>query len=354
MTQTQTMLVVLLGRVKTVILGSVLAAYSISALSACVNHSPNERSHNDCVVRSMNNATLSQGDYDAIVTRLQMSGNMLADKSFADFPSSIKFRLTPIAKWDSSANGGEPNKPLTIGALTFIGDPSLHEKSALLIGLGSSVAARKVIGDQSFLDLKAYGNVNQSLKHSFNVNEYGYSVCGAFGLANSVHFDQCYSQSSIKKELSSSHQYITKQSLTLIAPKEVGQVELSRESLKSNSLVVIKDAVAYIHDSPNSVFFRVELFNKKPLNTLEIIPSTGQELSIYTDLFNKNSYLKLSNESFSTYPLLGYPINRYLIGVVVGLELIPKNYIELSTNIQRSNVNYYSSTSASISWRFIN
>ena len=350
----QTLLVGLLGLVKTIILSFAIAAYSSSSWSACANHSPNERSHNDCIVRSLNNTTLSQGDFDAIVARLQLSGNMLSDSSFADLPGSFKFRLTPLVKWDSSANGGEPNKPLTIGGLTFSGDPSLYEKSALLVGVSSSVAARKVIGDQSFLDLKAYGNVNQSLKHSFNVNEYGYSVCGAFGLTNSVHFDQCYSQSSIKKELSSSHQYITKQSLTLIPPKKVGQVEVSRESLKSNSLVAIKDAVAYIHDSPNSVFFRVELFNKKPLNTLEIIPSTGQELSIYTDFFDKNSYLKLSNESFSTYPLLGYPINRSLVGVVGGTELIPNNFIELSINIQRSNIDYYSGTSSSISWRFTN
>ena len=348
------MLVGLLGLVKNIILGIFLAAYSILSWAACINHSPNERSHNNCIVRSLNNATLLQRDYDAIVSRLRLSGNMIIDSSFADLPSSVKFRLAPLINWDSNANGGEPNKPLTIGANTFLGDPSLYKKSALLAGVSSSVAARKVIGDKSFLDLKAYANANQSLKHSFNVNNYGYSLCGKFGLISSVYFDQCYSQGSIEKELSSSHQYMKNQTFTLIPPQDLGQIEISRESLKSRLLVVIKESVAYIHDSPDSLFFRVQLFNKKPLNTLEVIPSTGQELSIYTDLFNKNSYLKLSNESFSTYALLGYPINRSLVGVVVGTELIPNNFIELSINIQRSNIDYYSGTSFSMSLRFTN
>ena len=354
---TQTMPGGLLDLAKTAVMGLLALGHSIYTLASCISHSPNERTHNACIVSSMNNSSLTQIQYDGIVGLLRKSGNMLLNMDADDYPSTFNFSVSPVVEWDSNANGGNPSKPLEVGSLVLTGDQNLNQKSALLVGLSASVLARKVIGDQSFLDIKAHSTYSQPLNHSFTVNEYGYSACGSLGLASNLFFDQCYVQNSSEKEIRDIHIYKNKSTPSQIfeTSNGIGAAEVSIEIQKSDSVTTVQDAVAFSHDSQNNIFYRIELFKKKPhQKTPSALSSKGFTLSLYSKWFDRNSYLIFSNESFSVQTFLNYPIYRSAKGIVFGSEFVSDNYIELSVINNQSNVDYYSGVASTIAWRAVN
>jgi hypothetical protein len=345
----------LLALVKTSLTVVLTIGYSFSSWATCVSHSPNERTHNVCIVSSMNNASLTQKQYDQIVTQLRLSGNMLGDIGLAEYPSFFNFNLRPVVKWDSNANGGNPNKPLTLGGFTFTGDETFNQKPGLLAGLAASISARRVIREGSFIDVNSYITVTQPINYYLTVLEHGYTVCGKIGLVRNFFFDHCYSQNSIEKKIRNSHIYTKKFVLGQVIETTNGamSVEVVKEIQKSDSLITIKDSAILTNESHNAAAYQVELFNKNPHQTTpSALSSKGVKLSLYANWFDRNSYIVLSHEQFSTQAFLGYPVERTTEGISFGSELITGRHAELSLINQRSNVDYYSGLSYSFALRF--
>lgn len=355
MIRTQTLLVVLLGFVKAFLAVVMVIGHSSPSWASCVNHSPNERTHNVCIVSSMSNASLTQEQYDQITTQLRLSGNMLEGSDLANYPSFFELKLRPVFKWDSNANGGNPNKPLTLGELTLTGDETFNQKPALLVGLGVSSSARRVVGQGSFIDVNSYITFSQPLNYHLTVLEYGYSLCGKVGLFKTFFFDHCYSQNSLEKKIRSSHLYTKSFALGKVIETSngAGSVEVIRSLQKSESVITTKDSLVLTNESRNAAVYQVELFEKHPHETTpSALSSSGAKLSVYANWFDRNSYVAISHEEFSEQSFLGYLVERTTEGLSVGSEVMPRRHAEISLINQRSNVDYYSGLSYSFSLRF--
>jgi len=60
--------------------------------------------------------------------------------------------IAPILEYSTDINGGNPNRPLVLGNLTFTGDETLLRKEGLVAGVGVGANGRHIYGEGRYLD----------------------------------------------------------------------------------------------------------------------------------------------------------------------------------------------------------
>ena len=285
----------LLGHASTAWLGLISILFSTNSLALCLNNMPSERIFNECIVGSLNGASLSETQYLAVEMRLQRSGNMLDGLSANEYPSSLNYSILPYVSWDPNINGGNPSKPLEIGGITLIGDPSLYAKSGWLGGGSTSIVGRVVVGKQKYIELTAFNNLSKSPKYGHTVYTQDYKLCGRFQVVGSVFIDHCNGHASSSKVHRDIHSYTSSQKILHTFPLLGGHSEASfmTTSTKSNGVVVGQDSLSFSFGNSSGMYYTVSVFKNLSKQQEKIPSSTGQSAAGYSCIWDRDGHVKV-------------------------------------------------------------
>lgn len=108
----------------------------------------------------------------------------------------------PIIEYSSDINGGNPNKPLVLGSLTFVGDEDFLRKKGVLAGIGFGGNGRAIYGAGKYLDYSVGGSYTHSPKHDIGITRGFANFCSKNDIGGNFYLDGCLAASQLDKELS--------------------------------------------------------------------------------------------------------------------------------------------------------
>ena len=345
----------LLGHANRTWLGLISILFATDSLALCLTSIPNERIINECIVGSLDGALLSEAEYQAIEMRLQRSGNMLDGVGTDDYPSSFNYSILPTVSWDPNVNGGNPSKPLTVGAITFVGDPSLYAKSGWLAGVSTSIVGRAVVGQQKYIEFSAYNSLSKSPNYGVTVYSQNYTLCGRFQVVGSVFIDHCNGYISSSKAHGDVDSYSSSQKLLRTFPLLGGHAEAAfmTTSTKSKGVTVDQNLLSFSFSNSAGMYYNVTAFKKLSQQQEKTPSSTGQSAAIYSRIWDRNVHLKVGTEAFESQQFLGSTLTNKTLFTELGVEVLSGASAKLILTDQLSSINYFSSSSAALSFQML-
>lgn len=336
-------------------LGLISILFATDSLALCLTNMPNERILNECVVRSLDGASLSEAEYKAIEVRLQRSGNMLDGVDANDYPSSLDYSILPYVSWDPNVNGGNPSKPLTVGAITFVGDPNLYAKSGWLAGVSTSIVGRAIVGQQKYIEFSAYNSLSKSPKYGVTVYSQNYTLCGRFQVVGSVFIDHCNGYVSSSKAHRGVNSYSSSQKLLRTFPLLGGYAEAAfmTTSTKSEEVVVGQNKLSFSFGNSAGMYYTVAAFKNLSQQPETTPSSAGQTAAVYGRIWDRNVHLKVGREIFEARQFLGSTLANKALFTELGVEVLSGVSAKLILTNQLSSINYFSSSSAALSFQVL-
>lgn len=192
------------------------ASTATEAHAICLNASSNERLINYCLVQRTSNQLATLRTAQIIDYRLKHEG-YTRGLGLPGTVESFSFQpyITPILAYETDVNGGNPDKPLKLGDITFTGDPSLVRKDGVIVGAGAGAYGRYLMGDGRYIDYGAGISYAHSFEHNIGIERRFASVCSKNHIKNWWYIDGCASSSHVEKELTED----TRNALSLTASK---------------------------------------------------------------------------------------------------------------------------------------
>jgi hypothetical protein len=265
----------------------------------------------------------------------------------------INTQISPTLEFSSNLNGGNPNKPLQLGSVTFYGESDLVAKKGNLAGLNLNIYGRTIFGRGHILDFSTAGFQKLSLMSSDIMNGYSLNVCNKNYMENNRYLDICFSdqvenktlqrsqktEANIKLEQYKSYNHIHYKyglSLSDHSFTNYDQLRLSAhfEGFSKNSSTYginislgakVKD---YLHDAQSLEVYTIQQVAKKPLTIRAELTKSKNGKILGIDYFTNTTKFSI------TYPTFGHAVANF------GLEAI------------ESNIEYFSSLSPYISLNF--
>ncbi len=127
--------------------------------------------------------------------------------------------VSPVLEYSSDINGGNPDKPLVLGSLTFYGDEEFFRKKGLLAGVAFGGTGRAIYGDGRYLDYNIGGSYTYSPKHDMSVMQGFANVCSKNDIGGNFYVDGCLSTNRLRRDLSAQ----TTSSATLSVAKLIAE-----------------------------------------------------------------------------------------------------------------------------------
>jgi hypothetical protein len=110
--------------------------------------------------------------------------------------------LYPDINYSENINGGNPDKPLVLGALEFIGDPELIKKEGVITTLNMRVNNRTTFDAGKYLQTNLHGSYSYSPKHNNGFSNATLVSCFTDKITSKNSIDICASRSIQNKEIS--------------------------------------------------------------------------------------------------------------------------------------------------------
>lgn len=179
-------------------------------LASCSSGGAENRLVTFCMSERYAGQTISNEIARVLDERLKREGQLggLGAWQNADALSFAPF-LTPLLEYSSDINGGNPDRPLILGGLQFIGDPDLIRKAGYLVGLSGGGDARLVYAPRRFLEVGVGLNYLYSPEHALPVRRQSARACSKNRLGDDWYLDLCAQANRLEKDLieSSSETY---------------------------------------------------------------------------------------------------------------------------------------------------
>lgn len=175
---------------------------SETATTQCLNNSQNARLSIKCLLDVENNKMLSVDAakvVDQILKREGYSKGLGLPGSIPN-PNHQTFML-PNLEYSADVNGGNPDKPLVLGNLIFIGDKNLVRKEGFLLGARFGVNGRYIHGEGRYFNFSVGAAVSRSHEHKMNVVQLSTNVCSKQHIKNWWYVDLCGNTRNIDKQL---------------------------------------------------------------------------------------------------------------------------------------------------------
>ena len=180
----------------------VLISAASSVRANCLGAASNERLSNFCVVQRATNRFTNLRTAQIIDYRLKKEGytrglglpGRVTDFSFQPY-------ITPIIDYETDINGGNPNKQLKLGSLTFIGDPDLLRKEGIVVGAGIGAYGRYLIGEGRYVDYGTGASYAHSFEHNMSIQRRLANVCSKNHTKNWWYVDGCAGSNYVEKDL---------------------------------------------------------------------------------------------------------------------------------------------------------
>ena len=168
----------------------------------CLHSSSNERLSNYCLVQRASQQVINLRTAQIIDYRLKHEGYERG-LGFAGRAKQFSFQLyvTPILDYETDINGGNPNKPLKLGNLTFTGDPNLVREEGIVVGAGAGAYGRYLAGEGRYLDYGIGASYAHSFEYDIGIERRFASLCSKNHIKNWWYIDGCASSSYVDKDL---------------------------------------------------------------------------------------------------------------------------------------------------------
>jgi len=168
----------------------------------CLVSSPNERLSNFCMLERSDKAALSLRTVQVLDYRLKREGfstglglkGRIKQTTFQPY-------LSPILKYSSNINGGNPEKPLVLGGNSFTGQPHLIKKKGVVIGAGIGTSGRSLYGRGKYFNMNIDASYAHSPAHHIGIATLSASACAKNYLKDLWHLDVCGSTQRTHKDI---------------------------------------------------------------------------------------------------------------------------------------------------------
>lgn len=107
----------------------------------------------------------------------------------------------PILEYSSDINGGNPNKPLVLGSLTFFGDEEFFKKDGVIVGLGIGGSGRYIYGEGRYADYSIGASYAHSIEYDIGVERNFADLCSKNDIGGNFYLDGCLSTNQLNREL---------------------------------------------------------------------------------------------------------------------------------------------------------
>jgi hypothetical protein len=177
-------------------------ATSKAANANCLNASSNERLINYCLVQRASKQLIDLRTAQIIDYRLKHEGYEQG-LGLPGRTKQLSFQpyVTPILDYETDINGGNPNKPLQLGSITFTGDPNLVRKEGIVAGAGAGAYGRYLVGEGRYIDYGFGASYAHSFEHDIGIQRRFANVCSKNHISNWWYIDGCAGSSYVEKEL---------------------------------------------------------------------------------------------------------------------------------------------------------
>ena len=234
-------------------------ATTTTANATCLNASSNERLSNYCLVERASSQIIDLRTAQIIDYRLKHEGYERG-LGLPGRAKQLSFQpyVTPILDYETDINGGNPNKPLQLGNLTFNGDPNLVRKEGVVVGAGAGAYGRYLLGEGRYLDYGFGASYAHSFEHDIGIQRRFASLCSKNHIKNWWYIDGCAGSSYVEKDLTED----TRNTLSLTASK------LFTSSLNSHHQASVGVNRVYDEDyEQNQISFGFQTINSNGWHT---------------------------------------------------------------------------------------
>jgi hypothetical protein len=173
--------------------------FSQPAMANCLIFNENERLSNFCLMEKATGKFVDENTATTILNRLKREGYFGGLEK-----PEINTTFYPDVDYSTNINGGNPSKPLVIGDLEFIGDPSLIKQEGIIVRPTFEADGRMTFDSGRYLNSKLFGSYSFSPKHQNGFSNLNWENCFLNKLNNLNSIDICGSIINLHKELAES------------------------------------------------------------------------------------------------------------------------------------------------------
>ena len=260
----------------------------------------------------------------------------------------------PVLDYSTNINGGNPDKPLELGTLTFAGDSDLLRKQGTIAGLGAGVKGRYILGEGQYFDFSANGTYTRSTVYNIGIAQHSLSVCSKNNVDQTWFADLCITSSRTKKEFTDVEGQTATLSFASLFESHgnsyhqvnVGLKRSFEHSFTQNHLVLELDNI-----------HRNGLFSTLSLTIGETIPETLAtkfriNTNIGTTIFEHYLSLDLSYSEARHGKILGFDQEEATSNFSIQYAVNPKFTLSLGYLNTDSNIDYFDRSEPSFGVQF--
>ena len=180
----------------------VIIVFSIISLGSfasanCLIFNENERLSNFCLLESVAGKIVDKNTAMIVKEKLNSEGYFGGLKKSDWFTS-----FYPNIDYSENINGGNPDKPLILGDLEFVGDPELIKQEGVITTLNMRANNRSTFDAGRYLQTNLHGSYSYSPKHKNGFSSTSLETCFIDKITSKNSIDICASSSRQNKEIS--------------------------------------------------------------------------------------------------------------------------------------------------------
>ena len=168
--------------------------------SACAA-AGDERLQSYCMFQSFHNRLVSTAELDFFNFKLWGQGYSNTPHTQKEIRNQIDFINSVNLSYSDNINGGNPHGDLTLGTLTFTGDPDLEKKSGLLANLEIGLSGRLIYDEGRYLDYAASTTLASSIDGLNSITSNKIGICSQNHIVAWWYVDVCLLRQEIQKEI---------------------------------------------------------------------------------------------------------------------------------------------------------
>lgn len=176
--------------------------FATKANATCVTSQADSRLQNYCLVNSVKGQRVNLRTAQLVDYRLKQEGY----ERGLGLPGTVRQTTfspyaTPTVDYSTDINGGNPNRPLVLGNLTFTGDETLLRKEGLVAGVGIGANGRHIYGEGKYVDYSLGVSYAHSPEHDIGIGRAFANLHSKNHIRNQWYVDAYASTSKLQRDL---------------------------------------------------------------------------------------------------------------------------------------------------------
>lgn len=321
----------------------------------CLRNAINERLANRCLLDQIDNKIIPFTTAKIIDRRLKREGYSVGLGLPGNEPK-YKFQmfLFPYLAYSNNINGGNPNKPLVLGDLTFSGDKTLVRKSGALIGSQVGGFGRHLYGEGRYIDFDINATLAASPGNTESKEVLSANVCVKQHLRNWRYIDICGGTRFTYTEITDEHTStltVDTSKIIKLNPQTYNQIVykyryLIEDEFEQNQLSL---GIESIHQ--NGLFSSLEINFGARVNN-QLVMRRAIKGSITTPVRTKKMTISAGYIEENGGLLLGYEHNENTFSLGLSYKIMRNVTVNMSYSHTDSSIDYYDSSEPNFSVSF--